>query len=185
MLTVPDFIFLRHGITADNLAGRLMGQIDTPLSDEGRRQARRAVPAIMTLRPVRVVASPLIRARETAEIVAAELGLPVELDSGLMERDWGIHQGHPLAEKPADHPQGGETGAQFHARILDVVARQVLENGTLLVSHGGVFRALVSALGIAGDFTKVPHATPLAFRRAGPVAWRLEQPFDGSTGDEQ
>ncbi|WP_306514256.1 histidine phosphatase family protein, partial [Janibacter hoylei] len=67
-------IVLRHGQTGSNLKGIWQGQLDHELTDLGREQARAAAAAIASLRPTRVVSSDLVRARDTAEEVAAASG---------------------------------------------------------------------------------------------------------------
>ena len=86
----------RHGESEGNFAGALQGsRFDTPLSARGSRQAE-----FLAIRLAReaidaVWASPMIRARETAAIVAAPLGLGVSLDGDLVEFDWGVWSGRP------------------------------------------------------------------------------------------
>ena len=89
------FYFLRHGETQWNKDGLTQGQLDSQLNDTGRAQAERAADALATEPIARIVASPLSRARHTAEAVAARHGLAVDFDEGLMECHLGEHQGKP------------------------------------------------------------------------------------------
>ena len=82
---MTDLILWRHGQTEYNLQGRIQGQVDIPLNDTGRQQAQRAADGIAALGPTRIVSSPLVRARATAEVLASLTGLSVEIDSGLVE----------------------------------------------------------------------------------------------------
>ena len=86
-------LLLRHGETEWSLTGRHTGLTDVPLTDEGRRVAASLEARLAPLEPVLVLASPLARARETAEIVAEALGLPVERRPALREVDVGSWQG--------------------------------------------------------------------------------------------
>jgi broad specificity phosphatase PhoE len=67
-------IFLRHGQTAPNRAGLLLGRSDPPLTEHGCAQARRLSETIQQLAPKAVFASPLLRARQTAELIAESVG---------------------------------------------------------------------------------------------------------------
>src|ERR1700690_1265336 len=86
----------RHGESEGNFAGSLQGsRFDTPLSPRGSRQAEYLARRLAGEAIDVVWASPLIRARETAAIVAAPLGLGVSLDADLVEFDWGVWSGRP------------------------------------------------------------------------------------------
>lgn len=92
---------IRHGLTEWNVQGRFQGQSDLPLSEEGARQARRLADRMARMEPPdRIVASPLRRAVETAEI--AFEGQPVTVDPRLMELHFGAFEGRTLAENLAE-----------------------------------------------------------------------------------
>ena len=67
---MTDLILWRHGQTDYNSQGRIQGRVDVPLNETGRDQARRAAEDIAALGPTRIVSSPLVRARDTAEALA-------------------------------------------------------------------------------------------------------------------
>lgn len=91
---------IRHGLTEWNVAGRFQGQTDMPLSEDGRRQARRLARRTPRFGPVELlVASPLARARETAEL--AFPGRAPVLEPRLMELDFGDFEGRTGAENAA------------------------------------------------------------------------------------
>ena len=90
---MTDLILWRHGQTDYNSQGRIQGQVDVPLNETGRDQARRAAEDIAALGPTRIVSSPLIRARDTAEALASLTGLSVEIDEGLAEKSFGDWEG--------------------------------------------------------------------------------------------
>ena len=96
----------RHGQTAYNLEGRFQGHLPVPLDDTGRAQARDLAEAVAAIEVRTLVCSPLARARETADIVAARIGLePVE-DARFVETDTGDWTGRSYAEIKAEDPDG-------------------------------------------------------------------------------
>ena len=158
-------LLLRHGQSTWNAQGRWQGWADPPLSDLGREQARNAAAHLRDVELDAVVASDLLRARQTAETLVAELGLDVaiEIVDGLRERDVGRFSGLTRAEIDERYPgllegedgdpveaAGGELLDVFVARILDAL-RQVAAGHpgghVLAVSHGGVIRWLERHLG--------------------------------------
>jgi len=166
----------RHGQTAYNHEGRFQGQQQIPLDDTGRAQARelaeRAAPhgfrALWT--------SPLLRARETADAVAARTGLvPVE-DARLMETDAGDWTDRYFAEVRAEAEQlfdafaaaqpgfafpGGESFAEQEVRVEAALADVLIgELPALVVCHGMVIRAAMHRrMGPRGlSFTRVANA---------------------------
>ena len=91
-LAMTRLLVVRHGQSEWNAIGRWQGRADPPLTDEGRRQAAEAAKVLGTFDAV--VASPLVRAVETASVLAGHLGIgPVLTDPDLMERDAGEWQG--------------------------------------------------------------------------------------------
>jgi broad specificity phosphatase PhoE len=89
-------VFARHGETAPNRDGLILGRADPGLTDEGRRQAARLAGLLSREEPVTVLTSPLLRARETADVIAAACGLEAETDERLVEIDWGTWEGRPV-----------------------------------------------------------------------------------------
>ena len=92
------FWFLRHGETDWNAQRLSQGKTDIPLNGNGLRQAERAARTLTGTTITTIVASPLSRARVTAETVAARLGLPVQLDDELREVNFGEQEGHPMGD---------------------------------------------------------------------------------------
>jgi broad specificity phosphatase PhoE len=164
--------YIRHGETSWNLEGRLQGTRDIPLNDLGRSQATQAggILAELLVRDGRdkasipFVASPLVRARATMELVRDALQLPPDdyvLDDRLREIGYGEWEGATLAEmKLADPafyahrltdkwslaPEGGETYASVQLRMRDWYDSLLVD--TVAVAHGGTARALMVSLGI-------------------------------------
>ncbi|MCI0397135.1 MAG: histidine phosphatase family protein [Chloroflexi bacterium] len=153
---MTTFLLIRHGQTAWNLEGRYTGQSDVSLNETGRNQARQLAAQLRNNPPDVIYASDLVRARETAEIIAASLALPVHADPRLREVDQGEWEGMVFADiiaryerefaaRKADPlnvaPPGGETVGQVHARVQaavhDLVARHPGRR-VALVAHGMV-----------------------------------------------
>lgn len=157
---------VRHGETDWNLAGILQGWLDVPINEQGRRQARELAAVFAGAGLAAVWSSPLGRARETAEIAAAALGLPPPLcHDGLKERNFGAIQGIPKAElaelnpvllqqilkrNPAADFEDGESMDEFADRVLggiaDIGARHAGER-VLLVTHGWVMDVVTRHIG--------------------------------------
>lgn len=150
---MTKLLLVRHGETDWNADGRLQGQTDRPLSDFGRKQARRLADELAAEGFEAIYSSDLARARETAEIIGARLGLPVELDSDLREKDWGTWEGLTAVERDRVEFAGESTEAH-QERILRALRRisQSHPDGTsiLVVTHGGSIRRVqTAALGMA------------------------------------
>lgn len=102
-----DFVFLRHGESVGNAQGRYQGQSDYPLNEIGRSQARVLAErwSEQKMKFDLAVTSPLVRASETAEIVAGALGVPIEADPIWMERDMGELSGLTVEEAGRRFPE--------------------------------------------------------------------------------
>jgi broad specificity phosphatase PhoE len=145
---VTTLLLVRHGETDWNAEGRLQGQTDRPLSDFGRRQARQLAEQLENEELAAIYSSDLARARETAEIVGERVGLPVELDPDLREKDWGTWEGLTAVERDRVEFVGESTRAH-QERMLRSLARistQHPDGGTVLVvTHGGSMRRVQTA----------------------------------------
>ncbi len=165
--TVFDITFVRHGESVGNAENRFQGQSDYPLSEKGRQQAR-ALAEVWFAEGINfdtVIASPLERARETAEIISARLGLSaVELDPIWLERDNGKRSGMTWDEVQKHYPDPpfvnpyekiGETGEGDWALYLRggqaVQGLLLRKPGRYLISsHGAILNMVFYAiLGIA------------------------------------
>lgn len=180
---MTTLILVRHGETDWNRDRRIQGATDVPLNDTGRQQAREAASALKTTlggrMPVAVVASDLARARETGEIIAAELGLPApRMYPQLRERGYGVAEGLSVDEYFArwgdwhgtDVPEA-ETRADLRTRALaglTRVARDVrrdtapAEASVVVVTHGALIREVIrhaSGGELPLDGEKLPNAS--------------------------
>ena len=161
-----ELLLIRHGQSTANASGVWQGQMEFPLSEEGRRQAFLAGKALAGERLDAIYSSPLGRAFETAEIIARETGFRGAIVplAGLMERRGGALEGTTHAEREARDPGfskkllslpeeerwtlvGAETDeavlARFEGAISDVCAHNPLGARLVVVSHGGVMRAFL------------------------------------------
>jgi len=152
------FYFVRHGITEQNFKGlRCGGDVDVPLMDMGCDQAFLLAKQIlhMDLGIGTIVASSLIRTRQTALIISGVMGgLPVEVEPLFNERRLGEWNNRPIEEtedliRKKVPPPGGETEEQFTERIGRAVDRvlPLLPRRPLIVSSKGVGRILNTILG--------------------------------------
>jgi probable phosphoglycerate mutase len=194
-MPAPVIYYIRHGETSWNAEGRLQGAQDVPLNDLGRKQAAHAGSILAGLfardgrdnSSLAFVASPLIRARATMELVRGQLKLPLAgyaLDDRLREIGYGQWEGSTLpemqvadpdlfarrqAEKWTMSPPGGESYVAVQVRMQDWYAS--LQTDTVAVAHGGTARALMVALGIetplsAADLT-IEQGAVYVFRDGG------------------
>ena len=151
-------MLVRHGQSTWNREHRIQGQLDPPLSDEGRRQAA-LVAARMAGRPfVGFYASDLARAFETAEVISGALGLRPEPTTSLREIYLGEWEGFQTEEIARRYPEawaswveepdwdvvpGGEGAAAFDVRVGDAIGelfRAHPHGDVLVVTHGGVIQ---------------------------------------------
>jgi probable phosphoglycerate mutase len=125
-----------------------------------------------------IVASPMQRARVTAEIVADALGLPVAFDPELHEVAYGEREGQPMSEWFAEWiagratPEGAESFAALRLRATAAVNRALARPApVLVVAHGGLFRALRAEMGLEPN-VRAPNGVPMLCHPGQP--WRLE-----------
>jgi broad specificity phosphatase PhoE len=160
-------VFARHGQTAPNRDGLVLGRADPELTDEGRRQADFLAAALAGEPVTAILTSPLVRARQTAEAVGAACGVPVTVDERLVEIDWGTWEGRPAGSlAPADVDRW---------RADDGTAP---EGETLESLSGRVESFCVDTLD-SGLVVAVSHVSPIKAASAwalgvdGTVAWRM------------
>jgi 2,3-bisphosphoglycerate-dependent phosphoglycerate mutase len=184
----PVVLLARHGETEWNRDARIQGSRDVPLSGVGHAQAAALAERLRRSPCARIVSSDLLRARATADAVAAALGLPVVLDAHLREQNLGAWEGGTFADAalrdpdlarrfrerdPDARPPGGETRRELQSRVvaaLESHAAPGTSGPVLLVTHGGPLQTLVyHLLGLPLTAPRrflVPNAglTTLSFR---------------------
>jgi len=147
---------LRH--TAPDVApGTCYGRLDLAPGPDFAAEAEAVLAHLPSAR--RLLTSPLRRCRALAEVIAAQTGLPVEVEPRLIEIDFGRWEGLPWDAVPRDEldlwaedfwqarPHGGESVAMFTARVAAFLADQRAAAGWLAVTHAGIMRAALHLLG--------------------------------------
>ncbi len=174
---------VRHGRTEANAGGRLQGRIDLPIDEVGRAQAA-AVTSVLS-RVDRVICSPSLRARQTAEV----FGLEPELDDRWLEMDYGDFDGVPMADVPRGmwaqwisdpnfRPPGGESLQEMGDRVFsacDDLLEAARTTDVVVVSHATPIKAAMAwALGVDVTITwrsQIDQAsvTKILIRDRGPA----------------
>jgi broad specificity phosphatase PhoE len=165
-------VLLRHGESGANAAGELVGRRDPSLTELGSRQAEAAARLLASelgAEPrgqLRVVSSPLRRARATAEMVAFALGAEVQVEEALIEIDYGSLEGLKPAEvdretwatwrrQPSWRPPGGESLEEVQARVAtwcEQVATEAGSGTVVAVSHVSPIKAAaIWAMGLGPE----------------------------------
>lgn len=157
MESTTKLILVRHGESEGNRDRRFTPTPAVPLTVLGREQARRAASRIaLGFRPYKVLSSPYTRARQTAEIIAQELGVDLEIEEHFHEQKMGEMAGRPYDVVHDDptfdrkrvwlwRPPGGESREEVRLRVgpvLDRLGAGHRGRELVIVSHGGVMSAL-------------------------------------------
>jgi probable phosphoglycerate mutase len=172
---VTQLLLVRHGETDWNRDRRFQGHADQPLNDAGREQARALADELAGEQIDFIYTSDLVRARETANIVAARLGAEVVVRSELREIDVGDWEGLTWPEIEERHPEGarswheqgqgwasGETYDELGERIIAALRRIAADHpdqSVLVVGHGGTVRAtraFIEGLSVADSRRQSP-----------------------------
>jgi probable phosphoglycerate mutase len=176
---------IRHGSTAWNKEGRAQGSTDIPLDEEGLLQAARLGERMQSEPWDIIITSPLGRARQTAEHIAAKIGsIPLLLEDQLREAGGGLIEGTTVAERIERWGEGWrtqdlgmESSEQVTARGISFVENILREHpgkNILIVSHGSFIRHLLQALlpaSYAHESIKNTSVTSLLFSDR---AWTCE-----------
>lgn len=143
----------RHGETQWNLEDKVCGRTDLPLTERGQQQALALAEKVGNLDIDLIIASPMLRARQTAAASAEKWGIPMIVDKRLIEQDYGIYEGLSRFDAGflnnkrlfAFRYPGGESMMDVAARVyslIDDVKRDYPDKNVLLVCHGGVCRLI-------------------------------------------
>lgn len=188
-VVVPSrsFLCLRHGATDWNRQGLFQGLTDNPLNEDGIAQAHSAAARLQHVALDQIVASPLIRALKTAEIISSTRDKPLAIDDGIIECDFGSLEGLSVAEtmkarglKTANDlvsilPPDGEPWPSVSVRALRCVGVWLDRHPQatiLFVCHDAVMQAMSEAL--CGRWLNNRHGTPFRYSRTGDQ-WRVEE----------
>lgn len=196
MVAVTRWYWLRHAPLAASALGRIHGAGEAPVDLPAPMRAARIARALPE--GMRLVASPLARARDTASVLRPDL--TAQIEPGFIEQDFGLWEGRVHAEIEAAEPEayaafwrqpararppGGERYADVIARVAATVDRISAEADTrpvVVVAHAGVVRAaLAQALGLTPEQSISFVVDPLSLTRIdriqmddGAVLWRVE-----------
>lgn len=160
--SIFQITLLRHAESAGNADGYFQGQLDYPLTGYGKQQANHLAKYWVTHNPHfdLVISSPLLRARNTAEIICAELNIPLEIEDLWMERNAGKLQGLNRIEAQQLLPQptfinpylpfggNGESQWELYLRAGGALNKllQLPPSRYLIVSHGGLLNMVLYAI---------------------------------------
>jgi broad specificity phosphatase PhoE len=155
---MTELLLVRHGETDWNREQRFQGHADQPLNEAGRRQARALADELAEEDIDAVYSSDLARARETAELIAERIGVPLVEDPQLREIDVGEWQGLTRPEIEEQFPgslrnwterghgwEEGETYEQLSKRVHESLERIVAQHPhgkVVVVGHGGLIRVI-------------------------------------------
>lgn len=161
--------FIRHGETDFNKQGRLMGQLDEPLDDDGIKQSEKLahfVKSELKVKFQRIYSSPMHRAARTAEIINKDLRLPIDFRPELKERNFGKLAGKTWAEIQKEtgmdlqdlderleydySPYGGESAQDVEKRLrkfIDELAAEKPCDAALVVTHYGIIELMYKITG--------------------------------------
>lgn len=185
-------ILIRHAEPDASVHGRCYGSLDVGLSAAGREQAAAVAAGLAAADLGAVYASPLLRARETAAAIAARHGLPVLIDHGLRELDFGDCEGRSYEEIAATMPDlyarwmsepttvefpGGESFDALRARATAAAARihgDLIGRTAAAVTHGGVCRALLAD--VFDLPTELIFRFDISYARATVIDWYDDEP---------
>lgn len=148
------FAFIRHGQTDWNRDDKLQGSSDIPLNAEGRAQAHEAAGILADGGWEVIVSSPLLRARETAKIIAKDLGLELGPSyPAFVERDYGSLEGESSSGTMERWPHRDYPGAESLDSVvsrglagLARVADDFRDRDVVIVAHGTIIRYTLAAL---------------------------------------
>jgi broad specificity phosphatase PhoE len=153
----PRVFLIRHGETERSVARRHTGRVDIPLTEEGRRQAKRLGARLAGERFALVLVSPLKRALETARLAGFAIGDKdsiADVEPDLVEWDYGAYDNRTAAEIRRERPgwtpweegfPGGETLEDLQARADRVLARiRPVDGDVALFAHGHILRVITA-----------------------------------------
>jgi broad specificity phosphatase PhoE len=186
LVTVTEmatWIYLvRHGQTVWNEEGRLCGSSDVPLSDEGLAQARKLAARLKDIGIAAIYSSPLLRARQTAEAIAAHHRVEVKIEPDLREIDYGDWEGLKVADVLEQFPEieklrreepmkfvapNGEPMRRFAERVISAIQRVAASHADetiCVVAHQTVNRFILCWI------LQSPHP---AHRISSPIDFRF------------
>lgn len=148
-----ELLIVRHGQTDWNLQRRIQGHTDIPLNETGKLEAKKLAETLRHSYFAACYTSDLVRAQETASILAQSHNLPVRTDTRLRERHFGPWEGCLRDELPA-HPPSDQTDIESHQDLclrafqcFDDLRVQHPDEAVLIVTHGGFMSNILVEVG--------------------------------------
>jgi probable phosphoglycerate mutase len=153
---------IRHGETTGDLEDRYGGSYDDHLTDTGKEQLRLTASNLVGKGIEKIFSSPLIRAKESSEIIAEKIGVPIEYVNDIQERNYGVLTGLTKEEAQEKYPEvvelhkdpkntdpEGEGYDDFNERVLEAFQSVSRKDYKIvaIVSHGGPIKVLFRSLG--------------------------------------
>ena len=184
--------FVRHGESEANVLKVISNRgLIHPLTELGRQQAAQLAQSLAAVPIAKIYASPLLRARQTAEIVSAALNLPVEIADALREPDCGMAEGRSDEAAWAEHRrtwtawldeqrydyriEGGESFNDLRACFVPFIDRLLAEHGDtsdqlLLISHGALLITMLSVMlanakAVFAEWRPIPNTGTIVVER--------------------
>lgn len=149
--TLPKIYLVRHGETAWTISGQHTGHTDIPLTKQGEEAAQALNSKLRNLNILKVFSSPLLRARQTAEL--SGFGASIEIDNNLTEWDYGDFEGRTTSDIRVERPNwhlfedgcpNGETLEDVAARADRVISRiRALNSNVLIFAHRDILRIVI------------------------------------------
>lgn len=166
---MKKLFLVRHAETGDQYKGRYLGSTDVPISERGVGQAEKLAGRLSAQSINSCYCSPMLRCRQTAEILNKKISCDVIIEKRLAEVDFGRWEGLTFEEIRHRDPEmvdrwstnilgftfpDGENSQHFHGRVVDVLDRLFTcgDDSVMVVTHGGVVRLMICILlGISFD----------------------------------
>ena len=142
---------VRHGETEWNAINKVLGRTDIPLNANGMNQARELARSMKDLKIDVFLCSPLLRTRQTADIITSEIGVQYKIDNRLIEQEFGEFEGVDRSDPKYQKAKreffvrypGGESYFDMAARVFRLL-KELAGTNALLVTHGGICRIIRS-----------------------------------------
>ncbi|WP_285397722.1 histidine phosphatase family protein [Lysinibacillus sp. fls2-241-R2A-57] len=163
-----EICLVRHGETDWNKEGRLQGRMNIPLNQAGVDQANECANHLSTTNYDLIITSPLLRAKQTAEIISEKMSVPILEMNHFIERNYGDAEGLTVVERTSKFPNRNypnqEPRDSLTKRVMEAlhfIYQSEKDKRIILVSHGGVINAILAAISnneIGSGKTKLGNA---------------------------
>jgi len=161
---LTKFFFIRHGKTLFNKEKRYTGLLNISLSNEGIEEVNRSLPLLEKQNISIIYSSPLLRAMQTAEIIAKHLNIPIVIIDEFKERSFGSFSGKRKLQFKKKYFPDGQSFYKYKQTTLKGFFRANIYNNSLIVAHSGTYKILAKYY--EGRYIKnsIENATPVSFK---------------------